>query len=110
MLKYIRQTSQQPSGTLSILTVPDRAKVFIDGIEQFETTPTFIDLPIGTHIYRLILAGYVDEEGIVLIEEGKTSNLFKIMKTETFAGDLIVYGFAMSMLTGATLYVLIKIR
>lgn len=81
---------QQPTGSISIMTSPSGAKIFIDGQERLETTPAFIDIPVGTHTYKLTYPGHIDEDGLIFIEEGKTYDIFLIMKQPTISMSTLV--------------------
>lgn len=99
---------QQPTGLLSIVSIPGGAKIFIDGEEQIDTTPTIIELPVGQHAYRLSYPDYIDVEGIVTIIEGQTSDLFVAMQESLMIRDVIIYGFIASFTAGIALYLLTK--
>lgn len=99
---------QQLTGSLSIVSVPGGAKIFIDGDEQIYTTPSIIGLPVGQHTYRLSYSGYIDVEGIVHITEEQYQDLFFTMQKSTIVGDILMYGFIASISAGITLYLLTR--
>jgi hypothetical protein len=98
----------QPTGSLSIVTIPGGADIYIDGIKQSDKTPAIIDIPIGQHIYRLTYFGYIDEEGMVPIQEGQTYDLFVTMQESVVIKDVLLYGFLASFAAGITLYLLTR--
>ena len=102
------QFLQEPIGQLSIVSIPSGADIFIDGIKQSDPTPFITTLPVGQHIYRLIYPGYIDEDGMVLIQEGQTYDLFVTMHKDFDARDEIIYGFVGSLAAGVALYLLIR--
>ena len=64
------------TGSLEISTVPPGARVYLDGADQQKVTPaTITNLTAGSHPYKLVLSGYTDATGTVMIEAGKTSQL-----------------------------------
>jgi len=107
-MQYLQQFLQQPTGQLSIVSIPSGADIFIDGIKQSGVTPSITTLSIGQHIYRLICPGYIDEEGMVFIQEEQTYDLFVTMHKSFDIRDEIIYGFIASLAAGVVLYLLIK--
>lgn len=101
---------QQLTGSLSIVSIPGGAKIFIDGEEQTVTTPALIDLPICQNTYKLVKQGYIDVEGIVTIIEEQTYDLFLTMQKSLIIGDILIYWFIASITAGITLYLLTKRR
>lgn len=99
---------QEQTGSLSIVTVPGGADIYIDGVKQPDKTPAIIDLPVDQHIYRLTYPGYIDEEGIVYIQEGQTYDLFISMHKSLVIRDVLIYGFMASLMAGITLYLLTR--
>lgn len=94
-------------GSVSIVTIPSGATVFIDDIEQTSTTPALIeDIPVGVHTYRLTLAGYIDIIGVMYIEPDKTYNVFTTM--EQPISRTFIFGAFASLLAGITLYLFTK--
>lgn len=73
-----------------------------------DKTPTVIDLPTGQHIYRLTYPGYIDEEGIVFIQEEQIYDLFISMHESLVVRDVLIYGFLASLAAGITLYLLTR--
>lgn len=108
--QFSQQSLQQPTGQLSIVSIPSGANIFIDGIKQTETTPFITTIPIGQHVYRLIYPGYIDEDGMVLIQENQTYDLFVTLHKSFDTRDEIIYGFIGSLAAGVALYLLIKDR
>ena len=99
---------QQPTGSLSVVSIPGGAKIFIDGEEQIDTTPAIIDIPVGQHAYRLSYPGYIDVEGIVYITEEQYQDLFFTMQKSLIIRDILIYGFIASITAGITLYLLTR--
>lgn len=61
-------------GELKFISVPPGAEIFIDGVDQVTRTPcTVMDIPEGSHTYRLVLAGYKDLSDIFTMEPEKIS-------------------------------------
>lgn len=98
----------QQEGYISILTIPSRAKIFIDGNEWPEPTPEIIPVSLGYHTYRLTYPRYIDVEGLIYVEEPRTYELFITMQKSSIIKDIIIYGFIASFAAGLTLYTLTK--
>ena len=64
------------TGSLEITTIPPGARVYLDNTDQQKVTPaTITNLTAGSHPYKLVLSGYTDATGTVMIEAGKTAQL-----------------------------------
>ena len=63
-------------GTLSVISVPDGARIYIDGEDSgFLTDYTFTQMETGVHDVRLELEGYVDTTMTVTVDENLTSTV-----------------------------------
>ncbi len=63
-------------GTLSVISVPDGATIYIDGEDSgFLTDYTFTEMETGVHEVRLELEGYVDTTMTVTVNENLTSTV-----------------------------------
>ena len=108
-IQYYKSTPDgEITGQLSIVSIPSGANIFIDGIKQSDTTPFITTLPIGQHVYRLICPGYVDDDGMVFIQDGQTYDLFITMHKDFDVRDEIIYGFIASLTAGIVLYLLVR--
>ncbi len=108
--QFLQEHLQDPTGQLSIVSIPSGADIFIDGIKQTDATPFITTLSTGQHVYRLIYPGYIDEDGMILIQEGQTYDLFVTMHKDFDAREEIIYGFIGSLAAGFALYLLIRDR
>lgn len=94
---YLRPTLSilSGTGTLEISSTPAGARVYIDGADTEKITPaTILSLASGQHKYRLVLSGYSDATGTVIIEPGMTATkavqLSKSMGTAGLVGIAIM--------------------
>lgn len=63
-------------GSISFVSTPPGAEIFIDGADQGVMTPnTAMNVPAGDHIYVLKLAGYDDYSGTVSVISGQTASV-----------------------------------
>jgi len=60
------------NGSLSVVTTPAEAVVFIDGVRRGISPVTISDLQPGTHALRLEMNGYTGFTALVNVESGKT--------------------------------------
>jgi hypothetical protein len=91
------QPTPTDTGSVQIISIPELAQIFIDGVEQDLKTPAIIEnIPSGLHTYKLVYPGYVDIEGIMTIETGETYELFLVMEKEPspYSNALILTGLA----------------
>lgn len=99
---------QQSIGSLSIVSIPSGARIFIDGIEYAEYTPTIINLSPGQHIYRLVYPGFFQKDGIVNIMEDQTYNLLISVDGSINIKEVMIFGFIASFSAGLLLYLLTR--
>jgi len=60
-------------GSVSFVSYPAGAEVFMDGVDQGVKTPAIVtNVPAGSHAYVLKLAGYQDYQGIITVLESQT--------------------------------------
>lgn len=85
---------QPGTGTLEISSIPEGARVFVDGADTQKATPaTITSLSSGEHTYKLVLSGYKDATGKFTIEPGKTTVVSATLtKAEEGAGAGTVIG------------------
>ena len=63
-------------GTLNIISIPEGAKIFLDGVDtNFIAPHSFLDLTGGIHNYRLSLNSYLDIAGTVEVIDNQQSTL-----------------------------------
>ena len=63
-------------GTLNIISIPEGAKIFLDGVDTTFIAPySFLELSGGIHKYRLSLNSYLDIAGTVEVIENQQSTL-----------------------------------
>jgi len=63
----------QNFGTISVLSSPTGARVYLDGSDTGKITNCMLDdVSVGTHTVKLSKEGYVDQEKTVTVEGGKT--------------------------------------
>jgi hypothetical protein len=78
-------------GTLSISSVPSGAEIYIDNVKMAQTTPAVLTyIPAGTHTIKLILPGYNEWIGKVVILSGEVTEL-QITLTELTVFNIVVY-------------------
>ena len=59
-------------GTINVRSRPPQALVALDGVRAGKVTPTQLDdVPAGSHVLELTLAGYRPWSGTVAVEEGR---------------------------------------
>lgn len=64
---------QSGGGSISFLSAPEGAEIFLDGTDQGVRTPyTITNVPSGEHTYTLKLAGYNDASGSITAVGGST--------------------------------------
>lgn len=93
--EQILQRLQEGIGTLLITSSPTRASIFIDDILSGTTPATIENIPVGFHIYRLTLPGFIEASGIFRIDPGATTpveRIFTQARPVTFFENL--YGVA----------------
>lgn len=72
---------RQNRGTLAVQSQPPHALVAIDGASTDRITPVNLpDVPAGSHLVELTLAGYRPWSGSVVVEEGQTRNLLVTLR------------------------------
>lgn len=61
-------------GSVSFVSYPPGAEIFMDGVDQEVKTPVIVtNVPAGSHAYILKLAGYMDYQGIITVLESQTA-------------------------------------
>lgn len=81
------------TGILNIISVPEGAKIFLDGADTTFIAPhTFTSTP-GIHSYRLSLNSYLDISGTVDVIDLQQTNLVVTMPDD-FYNKLITLGIA----------------
>lgn len=64
------------TGSISFISTPPGAEIFIDGADQGEVTPyTISDIPAGVHTYTLKRPGYNDITGTVSVTSNRTESV-----------------------------------
>ncbi len=82
------------TGTLNIISIPEGAKIFLDGVDTTFITPhTFISLIPGIHNYRLSLNSYLDISGTVDVIDLQQTNLV-VTLPDDFYNKLITISIA----------------
>jgi len=62
------------TGSISVISNPPGAQIWIDGYLQRELTPhTFYGLPVATYSVRVHYDGFVDSKNSVVVESGQTT-------------------------------------
>lgn len=63
-------------GSVSFVSYPPGAEIFMDGVDQAVKTPAIVtNVPAGSHIYILKLAGYRDYQGSINVLESQTAGV-----------------------------------
>jgi hypothetical protein len=72
----ITLTPSPIKGSISFTSFPTGALIYIDNVLQIEVTPATINnIVVGTHTYRLTLAGFNDYTGTASVLENHTTNV-----------------------------------
>jgi len=70
----------QITGSLYFSTNPEGATIFIDNLDTGLTTPaTITDIPVGQHIYTLIMGNYSEYTGTINVLEGSITNIEDVL-------------------------------
>lgn len=96
-----------PVGILSILSIPSGAEVFVDNIDTQHVTPAVINIPTGSHTYRLSLGGYQDKNDTFTIAAGQTTTVVATLEAGGGAG---VGGVVVTVIGIGLLYLISKSR
>lgn len=68
-------------GTINVRSRPPQALVALDGVRAGKVTPTQLDeVPAGSHVLELTLAGYRPWSGPVAVEEGRCRDVLVTMR------------------------------
>lgn len=118
MSLYYNINAQRQTGSIFVFTIPSRAKIFIDCIEQKDSsgnpilTPARIDnITSGIHTCILSHSGYVDSVEIMNIGEEDTHSIFRTMQTTPAElREIFTYSFIASFSAGTLLYLLTRDR
>lgn len=63
-----------PAGHVFLSSTPSGAAIFLDNVQTFKTTPDSVkNIPVGNHMIRLTLAGYVDSMFTVAVVDMQTT-------------------------------------
>lgn len=101
MCKAISVAIAPDVGSLNIVSVPDRAEVWIDSQDRGITNTTITDILAGNHSFTLILNGYNNTTGTITIVGGMTSYIYvSLVPTEPTTGSIAIS----STPTGADIY------
>lgn len=76
-------------GTLNVITIPEGAKIFMDGIDTLKISPYTFTLEPTVHDYRLSLNAYMDVHGSVDVIDNQQTNLV-ITMPDDFYNKLII--------------------
>ena len=82
-------------GCVFFNTTPAGAKIFIDDVDTGKVTPSLVcGLSLGTHTYRLVLAGYYEAGGAIPLTPGQGATIIaspftKIPKEGVSAGTVL---------------------
>ena len=73
---------QGPSTRVDITSQPERASVSVDGMDRGLTPLTLFDLAPGRHHVKYRLAGYVERDRFITVEEGRPSQHSNVLEPE----------------------------
>lgn len=100
------------TGTLSVVTTPPGAQVFIDEVAWGASPATIPNLAVGAHILRLDMTGYQSLSVPVTITEGKTAEYSLALVTVSSGGmgmlPLIIGVIVILVLASAGAYLYLK--
>lgn len=91
------------TGILNIISVPDGAKIFLDGTDTLLITPNTFTLNSGIHKYKLSLNSYLDISGTVDVIEAQQTNLV-ITLPDDFYNKLITISIAALGLSALSIF------
>ena len=77
------------TGILNVISIPEGAKIFIDGTDTLKITPYSFILEAGIHNYRLSLNSYLDISGTVDVIDNQQTNLI-VTLPDDFYNKLII--------------------
>jgi hypothetical protein len=93
----------EETGELEILSQPQGAAIYVNGVDQKATTPCkFTRVPPGTYTIKLTLRGYKDWEEQVTVEKGKTTRVEAVLEQKNTAHAILVIN---STPQGATIWI-----
>jgi len=73
--------SRRNLGKLNVQSHPPRALIALDGVPSGKVTPECLrDVPAGSHLLELTLAGYRPWSGSAEVQEGRTQNLLVTLR------------------------------
>ena len=96
-------------GCIYFNTTPAGAKIFIDDVDTGQVTPALVcGLSLGTHTYRLVLAGYYEAGGAIPLTPGQGATIIaspftEIPKKGIGAGTLLGIGLLGAGVLGAVI-------
>ena len=73
---------QGPSTRVDITSQPERASVVVDGRDRGITPITIFDLAPGRHHVKFRMAGYVERDRYITVEEGRPSQHSNVLDAE----------------------------
>ncbi len=91
------------TGTLNIISVPEGAKIFLDGVDTLLITPNTFTINSGIHNYRLSLNSYLDISGTIDVIEAQQTNLV-ITLPDDFYNKLITISVAALGLSALSMF------
>jgi len=77
------------TGILNIISVPEGAKIFLNGVDTLLITPNTFTLDAGIHTYRLSLNSYMDISGTVEVIDNQQTTLV-ITMPDDFYNKIII--------------------
>jgi hypothetical protein len=72
---YISELLVVQTGSISILSNPSSANVYLDGTSKGITPITLKNIPVGSHTIKLTKSGYADHSKTITVSSGQTTSL-----------------------------------
>jgi hypothetical protein len=77
------------TGTVSVSSTPQGARVYLDGVERGTTPVTITGVPAGIHLLRVTKSGYEDYSAGVFVRSGQTATVSITLRYPSGMGAII---------------------
>ncbi|MCB9675079.1 MAG: hypothetical protein H6737_08175 [Alphaproteobacteria bacterium] len=86
LLTEFEEVAKRPKGTLKLARVDEGVKMFVDGTEvEVDADGTALEVPPGRHFIHLVRDGVISGRQVVLVEEGRESEMMPRVSLEDLA-------------------------
>jgi hypothetical protein len=76
----LKENTQVHVAWAQVDSTPRGAEIFVDGAPANQTTPARVQIPVGSHIIDIRLAGYQVAKRGVQASEGGTANVTEVLR------------------------------